>query len=305
MTPLPERVRRSSAGRVPELAEGDIRDFLDRNEEVFRRAIAEVEQLVGFFVADWADVCRFSVEQIEKARIKDARRVFAKAQRKGLSDADDLLRRCDQTDGRRRFPVHDLLGVRLLVRSLNEVAAVKRALEDLQAGRGELYPLGNPEDFDLEDINGDPRPTGYRALHIDGSVTVRVAESDFTVPFEIQVKTLAKHVFGQHTHDEAYVPDEANGDPRYEVIRVLQKGLAEQLNAADLLLAKLEDAADGVRDSITTRETGPHSDRPTHGFEAARRHRPTSCDLNRVLVIVSLACLLAAGWQIPHGVIWG
>jgi ppGpp synthetase/RelA/SpoT-type nucleotidyltranferase len=221
---------------------------------VLERAIAEAERLVASFLASAADLGEFSVEQLVNARIKDAGRVLAKAERKRLFSADDLLRRCDEKDGRRRFPVHDLLGVRVLVRSLNEIAAVRRVVEDLRARTGEPYPLGNPEDFDLEDINDDPRPSGYRALHIDGSVTVRVAESDFTVPFEIQVKTLAQHVFGQHTHAEAYIPDEANGDPRYAVVRIFQEALAEQLNAADLLLAKLEDAAAAVRDGIRPRD---------------------------------------------------
>jgi ppGpp synthetase/RelA/SpoT-type nucleotidyltranferase len=233
------------------MTEDDVQHFLESKQEVFQRAIAEVEQRVGFLIADRARICGFSVEQIENARIKDARRLFAKARRKGLSDAGDLLQRCDEHEGQRRFPVRDLLGVRVLVRSLNDVAAVKRALENLQVARHEqLYPLGNPEDFEVEDMNGDPRPTGYRALHIDGSVTVRVADRDFTVPFELQVKTLAQHVFGQHTHEEAYVPDEANGDPRYELVRVLQTALGEQLNAADLLLARLEDLAAAVRDDI-------------------------------------------------------
>jgi ppGpp synthetase/RelA/SpoT-type nucleotidyltranferase len=304
MTPAPERVGRWSTGRVPKLAEGDVKRFLDRNQEVFKRALADVERLVGFFVADWAGVWGFSVEQIESARIKDWRRVFAKARRKGLSDADDLLRRCDEKDGRRRFPVHDLVGVRVLVRSLNEVAAIRRAIEDLQAMGVERYPLGNREDVDFEDINGDPRPSGYRALHIDGSVTVRVAERDFTVPFEIQVKTLAQHVFGQHTHEEAYVPDEANGNPRYEVVRVLQKALAEQLNAADLLLAQLEDAAAAVRDSITPREARPDSDPVALDLEVARRRQPTLRDPRRVLVMPSLVGLLIAAWHIPLAVIW-
>jgi ppGpp synthetase/RelA/SpoT-type nucleotidyltranferase len=84
-------------------------------------------------------------------------------------------------------------------------------VEDLRPSCSARYPLGNPEDFDLEDINDDPRPSGYRALHIDGSVTVGVAGRDFTVPFEIQVKTLAQHVFGQHTHAEAYVRTKPTG----------------------------------------------------------------------------------------------
>jgi ppGpp synthetase/RelA/SpoT-type nucleotidyltranferase len=270
-TPLP--ISRRSAVGAPKLFEADVRQFLDRNQEVLERAIAEVERLVGFFLANWADLGKFSVEQIENSRIKDARRVFAKAGRKGLANADDLLRRCDEKDGRRRFPVHDLLGVRVLVRSLNQVAAVRRAVEQLQVGRGEHYPVGNREDFDLEDMNENPRPSGYRALHIDGSVTVRVAGRDFTVPFEVQVKTLAQHAFGQHTHGEAYVPDEANGDPRYEVVRILQKALAEQLNAADLLLAQLEDAADAVRDRITLRDAGY---RGVGLAEAAGRFTPVS-----------------------------
>lgn len=236
--------------------EDDVTRFLDCKQEVFQRAIAEIEQRVGFFIADWGTISGFSVERIENARVKDPRRVFAKARRKGLSEADDLLQRCDLKDWRRRFPVPDLLGVRVLVRSLNDVAAVKRALEDLRADGRELYPLGNAEDFDVEDMNGNPRPTGYRALHVDGSVTVRVAERDVTVPFELQVKTLAQHVFGQHTHDEAYVPNEANGDPRYEVVRVLQTALAEQLNAADLLLAKVEHVAAAVRADIARRAAG-------------------------------------------------
>jgi ppGpp synthetase/RelA/SpoT-type nucleotidyltranferase len=110
-------------------------------------------------------------------------------------------------------------------------------------------------------MNADPRPSGYRAVHIDGSVTVRVADRDVTVPFELQVKTLAQHVFGQHTHEEAYVPNEANGDPRYELVRVLQSALAEQLNAADLLLARLEDVADALRDDIARRGIAHDFDR--------------------------------------------
>jgi len=230
--------------------EDDVNQFLESKREVFELAIAEIEQRVGFFIADRGRMCTFSVEQIENARIKNPRRVFAKARRKGLPEADDLLQRCDEKDGRRRFPVPDLLGVRVLVGSLNDVAAMKRALLDLHARAGEIYPLGNPEDFDVEDMNTDPRPTGYRALHVDGSVTIRVADCDVTIPFELQVKTLAQHVFGQHTHEEGYVPNEANGDKRYEVVRLLQTALAEQLNAADLLLAKVEDVATALRDEI-------------------------------------------------------
>jgi ppGpp synthetase/RelA/SpoT-type nucleotidyltranferase len=243
---------------MTELSDREIAQWLDDHTVVLERAITQVQGLVGFFIADWSNTWEFAVEQIENVRVKEAPRLHAKALRRGLARADQLLERCHAKDGRERFPVHDLLGIRVLVLSLNEVAAVKRAVEELQiGGQGELYPLGNPEDFDVEDMNEAPRISGYRALHIDGSVSVREGPTDYVVPFEIQVKTIAQHAFGQHTHDEAYVPDDANVDERYALVLGLQRALAEQLNSADLLLAEIEDVSGTVRDDIARRQAGP------------------------------------------------
>jgi hypothetical protein len=38
----------------------DVKRFLDSNQKVFERAIAEIEQRVGFFIADWGTICGFS-----------------------------------------------------------------------------------------------------------------------------------------------------------------------------------------------------------------------------------------------------
>ena len=176
-------------------------------------------------------------ELVENLRIKESRRVHAKATRHGLSRPEALLERCRHEAKRDRFPVHDLLGVRILVLSLSDVAAVRHALEQAAAGDAEVYPLGNMADCDVDDMNEHPRPGGYRALHVDGSVAVRLGGTGYFVPFEIQVKTFLQHAFGQLTHDDAYVADEANTDPRYELVRGLQRALAEQLNGADLLIA--------------------------------------------------------------------
>lgn len=234
-----------------------MRSWRNGKEKVFARAIEEIGRLVEFFLADWAATWEFSYEVVAGARVKEAQRIYAKAVRRELDEPEQLLKRCYVKDERNRFPVHDLLGVRVLVLSLNHMAALKQAVEDLGAEEEGLYPFGNPEDFDLEDINESPRPGGYRALHIDGSVTVREGETHYTVPFEIQVKTLAQHVYGQHTHDEAYVPDDENEDPRYDLVKGLQQALAEQLNGVDLLLAQIEYVAATVRDDIARRSAGP------------------------------------------------
>lgn len=237
------------------MTEQEVRDWLEANDELLKRAIGKVERKVGAFIRDWGETWGFRCEQIEKARIKGPDRVHRKAERKGLTQAGQLLERGEEGEGS-RFPVQDLLGVRVLVLSLNDVAALKECVDGLLAGEGNHYPLGNPADARVEDINQEPRPSGYRALHIDGVVRVQFKDTDQEIPFEIQVKTLAQHVFGQHTHDEAYVPDEGNDDPRYEHIRGLQTALAENLNGADLLLAKSEDLSEMVRDEILANAAG-------------------------------------------------
>lgn len=239
---------------MTDLTEELVRDWLEAKKKVLARAKEQIERRVDAFLSDWAVTWEFSHEGVEKARVKDAPRVHRKALRRGLSSCDQLLERCYEKDGRKRFPVHDLLGVRVLVRSLNDVAAVRRAIEELHVSGADMYPLGNHEDFDLEDVNEGPRESGYRALHIEGSVTERESDRDFTIPFEVQIKTLAQHVYGQHTHDEAYVPDEVNADVRYQTVRGLQHALAEELNGIDLLLAQIEDAANAIRDDIERRE---------------------------------------------------
>jgi ppGpp synthetase/RelA/SpoT-type nucleotidyltranferase len=241
---------------MTDLTEDLVRDWLEAQKKILDRAKEKLGRRVDAFLSDWAVTWEFSHEGVEKTRVKDAPRVHRKAQRRGLSSCDQLLERCYEKDGRRRFPVQDLLGVRVLVRSLNDVAGVRLAIEELHASGDKMYPFGNHEDFDLEDVNEDPRKSGYRALHVDGSVTVRELETDFTIPFEVQIKTLAQHVYGQHTHDEAYVADDVNADVRYETVRGLQHALAEQLNGVDLLLAQIEDAANAIRDDIERREVG-------------------------------------------------
>jgi ppGpp synthetase/RelA/SpoT-type nucleotidyltranferase len=241
------------------LSEEDIGAWLEEHSDLFLAAIREIEQLTRVFLQEWGTTWEFKHELVENLRIKETRRLHAKAMRHDLRRPQALLERCrhDTKTKRDRFPVHDLLGVRVLVLSLNDVSAVRRALEQAAVGDAEVYPLGNMADCTVEDINEHPRSGGYRALHVDGSVTVRLGATGYTVPFEIQVKTFLQHAFGQLTHDEAYVADEATTDSRYGLVKGLQRALAEQLNGADLLIARIEETVDLVRDDIVRRQAGP------------------------------------------------
>ena len=192
---------------------------------------------------------------VETLRAKKLDRVLTKAGRRAVLDPETLLTECyePQPGASLTFPVGDLLGLRVLVRSLLDVAIIKEAV---LARRN----IGDAGHLTVDDINEHPRSTGYRALHIDGTVTFEKSGDEFTLPFEVQVKTLAQHVFGQHTHEDAYVRDEINSDPRFDVVRNLQRAMAESLNAVDLTQAEIEVLAERVRDEIAQSEPGEEID---------------------------------------------
>lgn len=216
---------------------------------VLERGLAEFKQRVSFVFRDLQDEHDdFHMESDVEARIKDAQRIANKCARRAVADPEQILGGIGTEGGDVRYPVGDLLGARVLVRSLADVARVKRWLAD--------HPLGDTERQNFDDMNDEPLASGYRALHVDGTVTVDKSGIEYVLPFELQVKTLAQHVFGQHTHEDAYVRDALNEDPRFEAIRNLQRAMAESLNAADLLQAEVEGLAKRIRADIANEPVG-------------------------------------------------
>jgi ppGpp synthetase/RelA/SpoT-type nucleotidyltranferase len=242
-------------GRTDEPATPDTGTPAEPDPEVFRRwredklallkrGEEELKHRVSFFLGDIAaEDPKVHVESDPDTRIKEAERIITKCAQRSIHDPEELLQPGCEKRGAMTFPLGDLLGVRVLVRSLADLKAIRRWAED--------HPLGDASNMVIDDINEDPRSSGYRALHIDGTVTVEITDGPQTLPFEAQFKTLAQHVFGQHTHEDAYVRDELNSDPRFDVVRNLQRAMAESLNAADLMQTEIEILAERIKVEIS------------------------------------------------------
>jgi ppGpp synthetase/RelA/SpoT-type nucleotidyltranferase len=169
----------------------------------------------------------FRDEGVQNVRVKMADRI------------QDKLRRSAEAKGQvgiLGFPsgVPDLIGARVLVRTLDDGDAVRDALMNNVVG-----------DFDLK-MDRKETKTGYRAVHFDGAVKMSRYPGEVIVPFEIQVQTLAQHAFDRHTHDSAYVRDAANSDERFGVVRGMQQTLAEHLRVADRLMCEIDRLIDQV-----------------------------------------------------------
>jgi len=220
--------------------------FLADRQEVLEYGLADLSRVVERFLTELQELRPdLHVERMtESLRAKSAGRTKTKASRKNIEAPEALLQpREDQERGLPCFPVGDLLGLRVLVRSLRDKDIIKDAVESRRN-------IGEGDYLFVDDINEHPRTSGYRALHIDGALAVERAGETYLLPFEVQVKTLAQHVFGQHTHEDAYVRDEINSDPRFGVVRRLQRAMAESLNAVDLTQAEIEGLSEGIREQI-------------------------------------------------------
>lgn len=184
------------------------------------------------FLNDFASEFEFRSEGVDRVRPKGLARSYEKVVRKRVANPETLLGNPSA--------VQDLVAGRVLVRTLEDARRAAQALE------------ANPIGISDHRIENKRSEAGYRAIHADGAMEVRDPETRelCVVPIEIQIKTLAQHVFGQHTHETAYVGDEINRDPRFEPVRNLQRVLSAQLDVIDNLQEEIERVSRDLRFSI-------------------------------------------------------
>ena len=142
--------------------------WFDDMRGVIERGLEELAIQVTRFLTDLQEQSPdLHVERMQESlRDKSVDRILTKAERRGVLDPEALLTRCylARPGAEAAFPVGDLLGLRVLVRSLRDVDVIKAAV---LARRN----IGDADAVAVDDINAHPRPSGYRALHIDGTVT--------------------------------------------------------------------------------------------------------------------------------------
>lgn len=179
----------------------------------------------------------FHDEGVQNVRIKEAGRIEEKLNRPPAAEClDDIL----------HFPsaVPDLVGARVLMRTIDDVDAVCEAIE--RNAVGDVDPVKEIKETG----------TGYRAVHFDGAMTMNTYPGDVTVPFEVQVQTIAQHAFDRHTHDSAYVRRALNSDERFEIVRGMHRTLAQHLHVADLLMCEIDHLMEQVLTEIEVHPVG-------------------------------------------------
>ena len=122
-------------------------------------------------------------------RLKSPSSIRGKLLKKGLPV-------CEETA---RAALHDIAGLRVVFSGEKQVYCFAELLC--------ASPLARV--LSEKDYIADPKPSGYRSLHLVLSIPVRLHGQSLMVPVEIQLRTAAMDMWASIEHDMVYKPDAA------------------------------------------------------------------------------------------------
>ncbi|WP_394555037.1 GTP pyrophosphokinase family protein [Agromyces sp. MMS24-JH15] len=152
------------------------------------------------------------IERIEH-RLKSMDGILEKAARKGIEPSFEALRE----------HVHDIAGVRVTCSFVSDV----RRIVDLLTSQDDITVVA------VKDYISEPKPNGYRSLHVILDVPVFLSGGSEAVRVEVQFRTIAMDLWASLEHKTYY---------KYEtkVPQHLLDGLAEAAEEAARLDATME-----------------------------------------------------------------
>lgn len=121
------------------------------------------------------------------SRIKSKESILYKMQKKGLPMTTSALIN----------HVHDIAGVRVVCPFIEDVYFVARM----------LVKQNDLELLEVKDYIRNPKPNGYRSLHLIITIQIYFAETTKKIPVEIQIRTIAMDFWASTEHQLRYKKD--------------------------------------------------------------------------------------------------
>ncbi len=157
---------------------------------------------------------RNPIHQI-KTRIKTPRSIASKLSRKGFEVSVQSARE----------NLNDIAGVRVICPFIDDIYTIA----ELLTAQDDIVLLKET------DYIRNPKPNGYRSLHLVVTVPVFLSKNTEQVKVEIQIRTIAMDFWASLEHDLAYKPAEGNiKDMRREL-----KDCADVIAHTDMRMQKL------------------------------------------------------------------
>lgn len=186
---------------------------------IYRFALEEIKTKLKILNEEFQFIHNRNPIEHMKSRIKDPKGIILKLQRKGL----------DVTVDNAKKHIHDIAGVRITCSFIADIYDIYKVLEkqdDIKVVK-------------VKDYITNPKPNGYKSLHLIIKIPVFLSTGMEEVFVEIQIRTIAMDFWASLEHKIYYKFDK-------EVPQHLLDELKEAADAAHGLDIKMEKIKDRV-----------------------------------------------------------
>jgi ppGpp synthetase/RelA/SpoT-type nucleotidyltranferase len=231
--------------------------------------------------------------RVAAGRVKNAARTWRKL---------NLPNYETQVTGLDSIPVvlDDLIATRIICTNTSDLSRVWDLLRELDTWEDGLEPVLALEAGSDRDYCTSPKPSGYRARHINVRTAVNDGLNRSLVTCEIQVRTLLQDSWGELTHEDTYKP----GSKIPPLVTTLSRRMADLLATLDEIAEDLrgeldivsEDALEVTDATVTDRIGTGGEESAVEPLEVAAR----SYLQRRVAALVAPLDLATLAWDIQR-----
>jgi putative GTP pyrophosphokinase len=168
----------------------DLRELqrrLSRFRLRYKFAIAEVTTKISILREEFEETYDHSPIEHVRSRLKSSTSIITKARQRGGHLSLETI----------AATVQDIAGVRVVCPFVSDVYWIKEML----TGQSDVTVL------EIEDYIANPKPNGYRSLHLTIQIPVFLSDRTDHVPVELQIRTIAMDFWASIEHSIYYKYD--------------------------------------------------------------------------------------------------
>ncbi|MFD6893100.1 GTP pyrophosphokinase family protein [Rhodococcus sp. NPDC060086] len=178
----------------------DLKSDLTRFLMVYKFGIDEMMTKINILRDEFTYARDYNPIEHVKSRLKSPESILAKAQRKGAPQTLEGIRE----------HVRDIAGIRITCSFRSDVYRIM----DMITRQGDVNVI------EIEDYITQPKPNGYRSVHVIVEIPVFMSDRVESVYVELQIRTVAMDFWASLEHKIYYKHDRAVPDELREELRV-------------------------------------------------------------------------------------
>lgn len=187
---------------------------------IYRFALEEINTKLKILNEEFQFIHNHNPIEHIKSRIKDPRGIMVKLQRKGL----------DLTIENAKLHIHDIAGARITCSFISDIYDLYEVLKK----QSDIKIISE------KDYIKNPKPNGYKSLHLIVKIPVYLSTGMEEVSVEIQIRTIAMDFWASLEHKIYYKFDK--GVPEHLLFEL--KEAADSAHELDIKMKKIKDRVD-------------------------------------------------------------